>query len=320
MFEIAPHYTGRIVDAHHHYWDLHDGGHYPWLQDEYDESFFLGDYERLRRDFLPEQYRAETAGYHLVGDVHVEAERSRSEQLPEDAFLRRLHDENGTPTVIVGHVGFLQPDRDDILAGHAEEPLVRGIRSKPVTATRAGAVAEVTGNPGTLQDPAWLEGLAQLERFGFSWDLRVPAWHLSQAAAAVRELPDIPVILNHCGLPLDRSPDGLALWRDGMRELADLPQVTVKVSELGLRGGEWNETSNQAVIRDVIDIFGWDRAMFASNLPVSSLAVSFHDLVGTVIAALPDATPPQLDRLFAATANRVYRMDLQSTEEQTSKR
>ena len=315
MSTSAPHYAGSIVDAHHHYWDLHGGGHYPWLQEEYDENFFLGDYERLRQDFLPAQYRAETSGYRVIGDVHVEAERSRSEQLPEDAFLRRLHDEGGTPTVVVGHVGFLQPDRDDVLAGHAEEPLVRGIRSKPVTAAHPDAVPDVTGAAGTLQDPHWVEGLAQLERFGFSWDLRVPAWHLSQAAAVVRELPGIPVILNHCGLPLDRSPDGLARWRDGMRELADLPHVTVKVSELGLRGGEWNETSNRTVIRDVVDIFGWERSMFASNLPVSSLAVRFHDLVGTVIAALPDATPVQLDQLFAGTADRVYRMGLRSTAE-----
>ncbi len=308
MTAIAPHYTGRIVDAHHHYWDLRAGGHYPWLQDEYDEDFFLGDYERLRQDFLPEQYRAHTAGYRVVGDVHVEAERSRSEQLSENAFLRGLHDADATPTVIVGHVGFLQPDRDEILACHAAEPLVRGIRSKPVTASRADAVAAVTGRPGTLQDPDWLEGLAQLERYGFSWDLRVPAWHLSQAAAVVRSLPGIPVVLNHCGLPLDRTSDGLARWRDGMRELADLPNVSVKVSELGLRGGEWNEASNRGVIRDAIDIFGWDRAMFASNLPVSSLAVNFHDLVGTVIEALPGATPSQLDQLFVGTANRVYRM------------
>lgn len=313
MTESVPHYTGRIVDAHHHYWDLHAGGHYPWLQDEYDDNFFLGDYERLRQDFLPEQYLAETADYRVVGDVHVEAERSRSEQLSENTFLRGLHDDGGTPTVIVGHVGFLQPDRDEILAGHAEEPLVRGIRSKPVTAPRADAVADVSGQPGTLQDPQWIEGLAQLERFGLSWDLRVPAWHLSQAAAVIREIPDIPVIVNHCGLPLDRSPEGLAVWRDGMREVADLPHVTVKISELGLRGGEWNESSNRVVIRDVIDIFGWQRAMFASNLPVSSLAVSFHDLVGTVVAALPEAMPEQLDQLFAGTANRVYRMGLPNT-------
>lgn len=315
MSGTTPHYAGRIVDAHHHYWDLHADGHYPWLQDEYDENFFLGDYQRLRQDFLPAQYRAATAGYDIVGDVHVEAERSRSEQVQEDAFLRGLHDAQATPTVIVGHVGFLQPDRDEILAAHGEEPLVRGIRSKPVTAPSADAVADVTGRPGTLQDPHWLEGLAQLERYGFSWDLRVQAWHLSQAAAVVRRFPGIPVILNHCGLPLDRSADGLALWRDGMRELADLPHVSVKVSELGLRGGEWNDESNREVIRDVIDIFGWDRAMFASNLPVSSLAVNFHDLVGTVVTALPEAAPTQLDQLFAGTADRVYRMGLRGTAE-----
>lgn len=310
MNSAAPHYRGRIVDAHHHFWDLNAGGHYPWLQEEYDDGFFLGDYHRLRQDFLPEHYRASTAGYDVAADVHVEAERSRSEQVSETSFLRELHDRDGTPSVLVGHVGFLQPDCYEILSGHAAEPLMRGIRSKPVTAPNAESVAAVTGGPGTLQDPKWVEGLAQLELFGFSWDLRVQAWHLSQAAAVVRDLPGIPVVLNHCGLPLDRTPDGLALWRDGMYELADLPNVSVKVSEMGLRGGLWDEESNRAVVRDVIQIFGWDRAMFASNLPVSSLAVNFHDLVGTIIEAIPDATAEQLDQLFAETANRVYRIGL----------
>ena len=35
-----------IVDAHHHLWDL-GSARYPWLQDEYHEDFFLGDYHKL---------------------------------------------------------------------------------------------------------------------------------------------------------------------------------------------------------------------------------------------------------------------------------
>ena len=310
MNENQLHYEGRIVDAHHHYWDLHSDAHFPWLQDEYDENFFLGEYRSILHDFLPSQYRHATSGYNIVGDVHVEAERSRTEQLEETQFLRGIYDREKTPTVMVGHADFLQPNLDEILEGHAAEPLMRGIRSKPVTAPNAAQVHEVTGIRGSLQDEAWIEGLSRLERYGFSWDLRVQAWHLSQAAEVVRGLPNIPVVLNHCGLPSDRSPDGLAVWRYGMCELAELPNVTVKISEMGLRGGVWDEQSNQGVIRDIINIFGWNRTMFASNLPVSSLSVTFHDLVGTIVAALPEATANQLDQLFAGTADRVYRMGL----------
>lgn len=39
-----------ILDAHHHFWDLSDGD-FPWLTNEYDDAFFLGDYRRMCQDF-----------------------------------------------------------------------------------------------------------------------------------------------------------------------------------------------------------------------------------------------------------------------------
>ena len=85
--------------------------------------------------------------------------------------------------------------------------LVRGIRSKPVTSRRPGE--SVAGADGSMQDPKWLAGLRLLRKFDLSWDLRVPTWHLEEAAQVVRANPDIPVVLNHTGFPWDRSDAGL---------------------------------------------------------------------------------------------------------------
>jgi predicted TIM-barrel fold metal-dependent hydrolase len=298
----------EIFDAHHHFWNLSGGeGHYPWLQDQYDEDFFLGDYRAMCHDFLPDDLRARFARWNLTGSVHVEAERSRREQVAETRWLAELHGQAGLPTLIVGHVYFVQPDRDEVLADHAACPLVRGIRSKPVIAARPGL--SVRGEPGSLQDPQFAEGLSRLERHGFSWDLRVPFWHLAEAAELVAQFPRIPVVLNHLGLPLDRSPEALAVWRRGMELVAAQPQVMLKVSEMGLHGGRWDAPSNRTVIRDAVAIFGIERCMFASNLPVSGLSVPLDDLVETVLAALPDASQPGIDGLFAGNARRFYRAD-----------
>lgn len=295
----------EIFDAHHHFWDLRGGGgHYPWLQDAYDDGFFLGDYRALCRDFLPADLKAFYRGWNLTGSVHVEAERSRREQVAETAWLQEQHATAGLPTLIVGHVTFTQPDRDEILAGHAACPLVRGIRSKPVTAKAPGL--SVRGEPGSLQDPKFAVGLAQLARFGFSWDLRVPFWHLEEAAELIALVPAIPVVVNHLGLPLDRSPEALAVWRRGLEALARHPNTALKVSELGLRGGRWAEASNGAVIREAISIYGIGRCMFASNLPVSGLSVGLDALIMTVLQAVPEASQSEVDALFAGNARRFY--------------
>jgi predicted TIM-barrel fold metal-dependent hydrolase len=73
-----------IVDAHHHLWDLSGGPlYYPWLQDATPHEFFLGDYAKLKRDYLPADYRRDSAGLGIVKTVHVEAECSREQQVAE---------------------------------------------------------------------------------------------------------------------------------------------------------------------------------------------------------------------------------------------
>lgn len=294
-----------ILDAHHHFWDL-DDGHFPWLTDEYDDSFFLGNYRQMCRDFLPPEYRQASAGFNVIGTVHVEAERARNEQVQETQFLTRLHARTGLPSAIVGHVFFVQPDCQAVLAGHAESPLARGVRSKPEIS--AGPSESVRGKPGTMQDDAWLRGLAMLEQFDFSWDLRVPYWHLQEAAEVARAFPTTPIVANHLGLPLDRSPEGIAIWRKGMAALADCPNVFLKVSELGLPNGEWNSASNRQVIAEAVALFGYQRSMFASNLPVANLSASFTQIVADIVAALPKATETELRQLFAGTARHFYRI------------
>jgi len=295
-----------ILDAHHHFWNL-SAGHYPWLTDEYNPNFFLGDYRALCHDFLPPDYRRATAGFDVIGTVHVEAERSRREQVEETAFVAGLHARDGLPSAIVGHVFFTQPDCEAVLAAHAANPLVRGVRSKPVTS--AGPDASVRGEPGTMQDDAWLRGFALLDRYGLSWDLRVPHWHLEEAAEVARAFASTPIVLNHLGLPNDRSEAGLALWRRGMTKLAECPNVYLKVSELGLPNGVWDSASNRRVIREAIDLFGYERAMFASNLPVARLSADFTQTVADVVDALPDASEAQLRDLFARTCQRFYRIE-----------
>ena len=261
-----------IVDAHHHLWDL-THLHYPWLTGPPHTGFFLGDNTPIRSNYLPADYRQDSAKHNVVATVHCEAEGDRDFQIQESEWITEINAQHGFPNAIVGHAWFDRDNTEEILAKQAAIPLVRGIRSKPVTAPSPETITP--GAPGTMQDPKWLEGIALLEKYDLSWDLRVPAWHLEEAAEVARAFPGIRINLNHTGFPWDRSPDGLEMWRQGMHALAACPNVMTKISCLCLPDGPWRLEDNRPIVLEAIDIFGVDRCMFASNFPVDRLRASY---------------------------------------------
>ena len=299
--------TDPIVDAHHHLWQLSGGLlYYPWLQDPQPHEFFLGDYASLERDYLPPDYRRDAAGHNIVKTVHVEAECGRDQQVAETRWLTEINARHGMPNAIVAHAWFHTSNAEEILAQQKSFPLVRGIRSKPVTSSRPGEF--VAGAPGSMQDPKWLAGLRLLEKYDLTWDLRVPTWHLEEAAQVVRANPDIPVALNHTGFPWDRSDAGLALWRRGMTALAASEQVSCKLSCLCLQAGAWDYEDNRRIVLEAIDIFGIERCMFASNFPVDSLRVSFDRMFQDFKRMTAELSASDRRKLFHDNAVRFYRL------------
>lgn len=296
-----------IVDAHHHLWQLAGGPlSYPWLQDAQPHAFFLGEYGRLKRDYLPPDYRRDAAGHNVLRTVHVEAECSRDQQVAETRWLTQMNARHGMPDAIVAHAWFHTPDAEEILAQQKSFALVRGIRSKPVTSRGPGE--SVAGAPGTMQDARWLAGLRLLRKFDLSWDLRVPPWHLEDAAQVLRANGDIRVALNHSGFPWDRSAAGLARWRQGMKALAACGQVFCKLSCLCLPDAPWDYEDNRRIVLEAIEIFGSDRCMFASNFPVDGLRVTFDRMFQDFKRMTAELSASERRKLFHDNAAAFYRL------------
>jgi predicted TIM-barrel fold metal-dependent hydrolase len=294
-----------LVDAHHHIWDL-KRNHYPWLADHPEPHFFLGNYDALKRDYLPDDYRRDAQQHNVLMTVHCEAEWDRNDQVGETRWLTEINARYGFPNAIVAHAWFHTPNAEEVLAAQAAFPLVRGIRSKPVTSLSPATINP--GAPGTMQDEAWLRGFSLLERHGFSWDLRVPFWHLPEAAEVARQFPNRPIVLNHTGFPWDRSQEGLAAWRAAMETIAREPNVWLKVSEFGLRDQPWDYESNRRIVLDAISIFGIGRCLFATNFPVAGLRIDYDTLVRSVRRMLDPFTPQERERFFVRNAIAFYRL------------
>ncbi|MFT4091588.1 MAG: amidohydrolase family protein, partial [Asticcacaulis sp.] len=159
-----------------------------------------------------------------------------------------------------------------------------------------------------LKDDAFLKGYGLLAKYGLSFDLQIYPNQMTDAAALAARHPDIPVIINHLGMPVDRTPGGISFWEQGMKQLAALDHVSVKISGLGFGDRNWSIDSARDIILKTIEIFGTDRAMFASDFPTDKLFANYKNQLGVFDELTRDLSETERDNLFAANALRIYRI------------
>ncbi len=94
-------------------------------------------------------------------------------------------------------------------------PLVRSVRHKPKAVARSEHTASFAA-PGSMRCDRWRSGYALLRASGLMFELQAPWWHFGEAAELARDFPDVAMIVNHTGLPADRSDEGL---QAGVRRL-----------------------------------------------------------------------------------------------------
>ena len=292
-----------IVDAHQHFWDI-DTNYHPWLRDEPPIAFRYRDYRAIRRRYLPDDYFADVGSHSVVKTVYVEAEWDPADPIGESRYISRLRREMNFPTVMVAPAWL---DRDDcaaVLEQQAAFDFVRSVRHKP----RANASPNDAA-PGGMTDSKWRAGFARLSTLGLRFDLQTPWWHLADAARLARGFPDTSIILNHTGLPGDRSASALAGWQRALATLATCPNATIKISGLGQPGQAWTVAANRGIVLKAIEAFGVGRTMFASNFPVDSLCATFDTIFSGFRTIVSDFSASEQRALFHDNAVRIYTME-----------
>ena len=267
-----------IVDAHQHFWDpaLAD---YPWLAD---------DAEALRRRFGPDDLAPLLDEHGVDGTVVVQARAS----LDETRMLLELA--AATPFVL-GVVGWVDLTDDDVAR---------------TLAGLDGALVGVRHQVHDEPDPRWLlrsdvqRGIAALGEAGLAYDLLVRAAELPAAVETARRHPDVRFVLDHVGKPPLRSGE-LGSWADGVASLAELPNVTCKLS------GLFTEAEPGAALAPTVaralHWFGPERCMFGSDWPVCLLAADYGAALELVCSTVPER---DRDAVLAGTAIRTYGLDV----------
>jgi predicted TIM-barrel fold metal-dependent hydrolase len=292
------------IDPHHHLWDL-DQNYYPWLSDRIEPKMY-GDYSAMRRNYLIDDYLADSGPHNIVKSVHVQANWDPSDPVGETRWCQGVADVHGFPHGIVAHADLAGDDVAEVLEAHSRHANLRGIRM--ILGHTADPRQDAAGGHDLLSDPAWRRGFALLERFNLSFDFQIFPAQMEAAAAAAAAHPGIQTVICHTGMPFDRSPEGLDTWRRGMARLAELPNVAAKLSGPHMFLPNWTVESYRPFFLETIDYFGPERAMIASNVPPDALAKSFDEIYDSFYELTAVFSKDECRHLFHDTAARIYRL------------
>jgi L-fuconolactonase len=272
------------IDSHIHLWRRADG----------DDVWVAHKIGGLARDFTAADWRTHADASGVDGAILVQAAHSVAET--ERALALAAAEPR-----IVGVVGWADLHADslaDDVARLKAHPALVGIRPLP---------------PGTfgadwLGDARTRRGLATLARAGLSVDMLVKWPGLLRARDLLAGLPEVRVVLNHCGRP-DTMTGLLEPWAGDLKSFARDTTATIKLSGLIERAGiEWTPHSLRPYIETVIEAFGPARVMFATNWPVLEIGGTYAGWVEVLRTTLAEIGLSEAQRadIFAGTACRAY--------------
>lgn len=281
----------RVVDAHVHLWDPARTDWYPYLSGR--QQLDMGDVSGMARRFDVATYMAEATGWNVVKLVNVAAATGRH-SIDETLDLERRAELDAHPDAIIGGI----PPTDSV--ADAIELIDR-----QMGASRFRGVRPMGAFAGPLPGD---EVLRALQDRGLVFELLCHPDQLRAAAGGLEAFGDLAVVVEHTGWLRSGSDEERALWRTGIDALAALgDNVVCKLSGLAMPLASISVEAFAPWLEHAIDVFGVDRCMFASNFPVDGMYGTFDELYTTFAAVTDGLDDDSRDKLFATTAERVYR-------------
>jgi predicted TIM-barrel fold metal-dependent hydrolase len=335
-----------VVDAHHHLWFMPAAAIDAMETAEVLVVRELAAMYRKYARYLSDELLADlTSGHNVIATVYCDAHAMyRAGGPPELQSVGEVEFVNGVAAMgasglwgdirpcagIVGGVDLRLGDAlEDVLAAHvaAGGGRYRGVRGSTLYDEDAAILGG--GEPQVLLDPRFRKGAEALQRLGLSLDVMVLEPQLPDVIELARALPQLQIVLNHCGAPVGvgryegRREERFPLWQTSIRELALCENVVVKLGGLGIpfpgfasygadppAGSEQLANEWRPYVEGCIEAFGPDRCMFESNVPPDGATAAYPVLWNAFKRITAGASSAEKAALYSGTAIRVYRLEL----------
>ena len=276
------------IDAHVHFWEL-DETHNIWSARK------VGG---LQHDFTPAMLEPVCKNLGIDGVVVVQAATDPKETNYMVSLARDSE-------FVKGVIGWL-----DLDAG--PEKLRRNIdaikKLPKLCGIRAHPPKEF--DPSWFTDPSLIESYRVVASEGVPVDFLANCTQLRDVGALFEAVPEMTAILNHGGRPFVMTGD-LKSWRADMKRIAKNTGAFVKLSGLIERAGvEWQTETLRPWVEAMIEDFGYDRLIFASNWPVMTLMGTYELWWNSLNEILESIGASEFERsaLLGETAARAYKL------------
>ena len=291
-----------IIDAHHHIWRQAD---LPWLMGPMQPRIF-GPYEPLRRDYPIEEFLADIADQGVTQSIYVQTNWAPGEEVNETRWVQGVADAHGWPAAIIACADLADPNLTRILDAHGEFAALRGIRQQ--LHWHEKELYRFATVPDIMNGTVWRHGFAEVAARGLVFELQLFTSQFADGARLAKDFPNATIVLEHAGMREDDSEAGRTAWAEGLKRLAEYPNVSIKLSGLGTFVQRCDAKGIADVMHQTVAIFGAERCMFGSNFPIEKLWTGYGDLVNAHRAAAAHYGEPERRAIFHDTAVRIYRL------------
>lgn len=284
-----------FTDTHIHFHDIREPTlSYAWVSPDSPPDPILGDHSAIKTvRYWPDDWLMESRFHNVERVVHVEATQWLDDPVAETRWLQAHNDRLGVPHGAVAQAYLARPDLRDVLARHAQYPILRGIRDPD----RAAFLSE-----------EWCRGYALLEEFELVCCNHTGVERMAEARALIERFPAITYCVDHAGWPTARDDEYFATWRRGIREIAKAPNAVIKISGLGMHDHRWTTDSIRPWVLECVDAFGSERCFFATNWTVDKLFSTYGDVIDAYAEVIADFSSAEQTALFTENAKRIFRL------------
>jgi L-fuconolactonase len=273
------------IDSHQHFWK-YDPVKHSWINDNM---------AAIRKDFLPEQLLPVLTENGVNGCVAVQTDQSAV----ETDFLIHLSSQHDFIKGVVGWVELKSPFLADRLQYYREFDRLKGFRH----------ILQGEQQRDFCLQPAFLNGIALLEQYGYTYDILIVPDQLQYLPDFVGRFPNQRFVIDHMAKPAVASGE-IADWKKDIEKIAAYPNVSCKISglvtEADLTG--WKNNDFRPYIDVVVNAFGMKRVMYGSDWPVCLYAGGYPEVIGLVRSYFSTFSEDEQQLFFASNAINFYRL------------